>query len=204
MVTGKCRETKGHHGTHPNIGKRLRELRLQQGLSIVKLASEVGVTSGLISQVENGTADPSLTTLRRISEVLRVPMFYFFISTRREPKVKSADERYLLSATDGLVEYEFISDPNEGQMEFMIVRAKQGGASGVKQDGASGIKQDHHSGREHALVMKGRMVLEIESDVYELNAGDSISFDSLKPHRWVNAGSAELLFVSATSPYDYV
>jgi transcriptional regulator with XRE-family HTH domain len=196
MVTGKCKETKGHHGTHPNIGKRLRELRLRQGFSIVKLASEVGVTSGLISQVENGTADPSLTTLRRISEVLRVPIFYFFIGTRPEPKVKSADERYLLSATDGLVEYEFISDPNEGQIEFTMVRAKQGGASGDK--------QDHHSGREHTLVMKGRMVLEIESDVYELNAGDSVSFDSLKPHRWVNAGSTELVFVSVTALYDYV
>ena len=196
MVTGKCKETKGHHGTHPNIGKRLRELRLRQGLTIVKLASEVGVTSGLISQVENGTADPSLTTLRRISEVLRVPIFYFFIGTRPEPKVKSADERYLLSATDGLVEYEFISDPNEGQIEFTMVRAKQGGASGDK--------QDHHSGREHTFVMKGRMVLEIESDVYELNAGDSVSFDSLKPHRWVNAGSTELVFVSVTALYDYV
>ena len=139
MVTGKCKDTKRDHGTHPNIGKRLRELRLRQGLTIVKLASAVGVTSGLISQVENGTADPSLTTLRGISDVLRVPIFYFFISTKPEPKVKSADERYLLSAADGLVEYEFISDPNEGHIEFTMVRAKHGGVSGDK--------QDHHSGR---------------------------------------------------------
>jgi transcriptional regulator with XRE-family HTH domain len=196
MGANECKEVKEHYGMHPSVGRRLRELRLKQGLSMVKLASLAGVTSGLISQVENESADPSLTTLRRISKVLRVPMFYFFIGAEIDPRVKSSDERYLLTAADGQVEYEFISDPNEGQIEFTMVRAKP--------DGASGPKQDHHAGRECALVLKGRMVLEIGQNVYELNAGDSITFDSLEPHRWVNAGNTELRFVSVTSPYGHM
>lgn len=181
----------GKRGVHPNLGPRLRELRQQQGFSAARLASAVGVTSGLISQVENELADPSLTTLRRISEVLHVPMFYFFIREESEPKVRSFDERYLLSMQDDRVEYEFISDPNEGQIEFTMVRAKPGSASGDK--------QDHHPGRECALVLDGRMVLEIEDNLYELKEGDSITFDSLRPHRWVNSGNTELRFISVTS-----
>jgi transcriptional regulator with XRE-family HTH domain len=180
----------GKHGIHPNIGARLRELRQQQGFSIVKLASAIEVTSGLISQVENGLADPSLTTLRRISEVLRVPLFYFFISSESEAKVRSSEQRYVLSSDDGNVEYEFISDPNEGQIEFTMVRAKPGAASGNK--------QDHHPGRECSLVLEGRMVLEIEDSLYELNEGDSITFDSLRPHRWMNSGKTILKMVSVT------
>jgi transcriptional regulator with XRE-family HTH domain len=179
------------HGVHPRFGARLRELRQQHGFSIAKLASATEVTSGLISQVENGLADPSLTTLRRISEVLHVPMFYFFIGEEPKPKVRSADERYVLNTRDEGVEHEFISDPNESQMEFTMVRAKS--------SSVSGDKQDHHPGRECALVLEGRMVLEIEDNLYELKEGDSITFDSLRPHRWVNSGNNELRFISVTS-----
>lgn len=173
------------------LGSRLRTLRQERGLNIAQLASAVGVTSGLISQVENGLADPSLTTLRSLSKVLRIPMFYFFVNEKIEPKVRSSKERYLLDSQDGKVKYEFISDPDDAQIEFTMIRAKSGSASGDK--------QDRHPGRECALVLAGRMVLEIEDSIYELNATDSITFDSLRPHRWVNAGKAELRFISVTS-----
>jgi transcriptional regulator with XRE-family HTH domain len=173
------------------LGSRLRILRQERGLNIAQMASAVGVTSGLISQVENGLADPSLTTLRSISKVLRIPMFYFFVNEKLEPKVRSSKERYLLNSQDGKVRYEFISDPDDAQVEFTMIRAKPGAASGDK--------QDRHPGRECALVLAGRMILEIEDNIYELNTTDSIAFDSLRPHRWVNAGNAELRFTSVTS-----
>jgi transcriptional regulator with XRE-family HTH domain len=179
------------HGIHPTFGARLRELRQQHGFSMAKLASAAEVTSGLISQVENGLADPSLTTLRRISEVLHVPMFYFFIGDEPEPKVRSSNDRYVLNTRGNGVEYEFISDPDESQVEFTMVRAEPGSVSGDK--------QDLHPGRECALVLDGRMVLEIEDNLYELKEGDSITFDSLKPHRWTNSGNNELRFISVTS-----
>lgn len=173
------------------LGSRLRILRQERGLNIAQVASAVGVTSGLISQVENGLADPSLTTLRSISKVLRIPMFYFFVNEKLEPKVRSSKDRYLLNSQDGKVRYEFISDPDDAQVEFTMIRAKPGAASGDK--------QDRHPGRECALVLAGRMILEIEDNIYELNTTDSIAFDSLRPHRWVNASNAELRFTSVTS-----
>jgi len=177
--------------THPHLGVRLRQLRQQQGFNLAQLADAAGVTSGLISQIEHGQADPSLTTLRRIAEALRVPMFYFFIHAKAEPRVRSPQDRYVLNDQTGGIEHEFISDPDEGHIEFTMVRARPGSASSDK--------QDHHPGRECALVLAGRMVMEIEDKVYELNARDSITFDSLRPHRWVNPGSQELSFISVTS-----
>jgi transcriptional regulator with XRE-family HTH domain len=173
------------------IGTRLRQLRQQRGLSLVQLAREVGVTNGLISQVENDQADPSLTTLRKIAQVLDVPVFYFFLSEDSEPEVRSSQNRYMLESQEHGVRHEFISDPNESHVEFTMIQAKPGSSSGAQ--------QDSHPGTECALVLQGRMVLEIEERFYELKKNDSITFDSLRPHRWVNQGTTVLKFVSVTS-----
>ena len=156
-----------------------------------QMASEVGVTNGMISQIESNQADPSLTTLRKIAQVLDVPVFYFFLSHHDEPEVRSSRDRYLLDSHDHGVRHEFISDPNEPSLEFTMIEAKPGFDSGEK--------QDSHPGTECALVLQGRMVLEIEDQFYELKKGDSITFDSLRPHRWVNQGKTALKFISVTS-----
>ncbi|MBN1910052.1 MAG: helix-turn-helix domain-containing protein [Pirellulales bacterium] len=173
------------------IGARLKQLRQERGLSMVQLAREVGITTGMISQIERDLADPSLTTLRKIAQVLDVPVFYFFLSQDSDPEVRSPDKRFRLDSQEGGVHHEFISDPNEATLEFTMIEAKPGLSSGPKQDA--------HPGTECALVLKGRMVLEIEDQFFELKENDSITFDSLKPHRWVNQGKTPLRFISVTS-----
>jgi transcriptional regulator with XRE-family HTH domain len=173
------------------VGTRLKQLRQQRGWSMVQLARDVGVTTGMISQIENNLADPSLTTLRKLAQVLGVPVFYFFISHENDPEVRSSGNRYLLNSQGNAVRYEFISDPNEPSLEFTMIEARPGAGSGDKQDA--------HPGTECALVLKGRMVLEIEDQFYELKENDSITFDSLRPHRWVNQGKTAMRFVSVTS-----
>ncbi|NED64690.1 helix-turn-helix transcriptional regulator, partial [Streptomyces sp. SID10244] len=60
------------------LGTTIREVRKTRGLTMVQLAELAGVSQGLISQVENGRADPSLETLRRIAEALGIPLFDLF------------------------------------------------------------------------------------------------------------------------------
>ena len=55
-------------------GLRIRELRTEQGMTLSQLASQSGLSEGMISQVERGITDPSLETLRKISRVLNLPL----------------------------------------------------------------------------------------------------------------------------------
>ncbi len=59
-----------------NIGARLREVRILRGISLRNLARKVGVSASFISQVEQNKCQPSLETLRKISEVLEVNTSY--------------------------------------------------------------------------------------------------------------------------------
>jgi mannose-6-phosphate isomerase-like protein (cupin superfamily) len=45
-----------------------------------------------------------------------------------------------------------------------------------------------HRGREYGYVEKGRLGVTIGFETYELDAGDSISFDSTIPHRVFTLG----------------
>lgn len=54
------------------LGPRIKEYRVKQGMSMIKLANEVGVLPNYISQLENGDKVPSLDTFIRITNALNV------------------------------------------------------------------------------------------------------------------------------------
>ena len=60
------------------LGKRIVELRRQQGLTAEKLAYENEISKGYLSDVENGKKLPSLSFLNMLSKALSVPVKELF------------------------------------------------------------------------------------------------------------------------------
>ena len=60
------------------IGKRLRNLREQKGLSQGDVEHASGLLRCYISRVEHGRTVPSLDTLERFAAALDVPLYKFF------------------------------------------------------------------------------------------------------------------------------
>ncbi len=58
------------------LGEKLKTARLEAGLSQRQLCADI-VTRNMLSQIENGTAQPSMTTLRRFAERLEKPLHFF-------------------------------------------------------------------------------------------------------------------------------
>lgn len=58
------------------IGQRLKEARLEAGLSQRQLCGDV-ITRNMLSQIENGSARPSMDTLQYLAGVLKKPVSYF-------------------------------------------------------------------------------------------------------------------------------
>jgi XRE family transcriptional regulator, master regulator for biofilm formation len=59
------------------IGKRLRELRLERGLSIRELAKEVGISHNTLAAYERHAMMPSLENGYLIAEYFEIPIEYF-------------------------------------------------------------------------------------------------------------------------------
>lgn len=57
-----------------NIGRAIRLCRVQQHLSQADLAKYVGLTASMISMIETGKREVSLSLLNRISRALSIPI----------------------------------------------------------------------------------------------------------------------------------
>src|SRR5512146_2521516 len=61
-----------------DVGRRLRELRLQHHLSIRSLAEQSSLNFNTLSLIENGKSSPSVSTLQQLAKGLGVPITAFF------------------------------------------------------------------------------------------------------------------------------
>jgi len=79
------------------IGKKIREFREERNLNIKQLAEIVECTPSLISQLERGKADPSISMLKRIAEALNVNIIDFFMKrANNEDVVMREDGRIII------------------------------------------------------------------------------------------------------------
>lgn len=68
-----------------DLGKRIKELRIQSGLSITKLSKLTGISSGYISELENNFKSPSVEILLKIIDSLNITVAGFFNEFPAEP-----------------------------------------------------------------------------------------------------------------------
>ena len=62
------------------IGARVRAVRQQAGLSLSALAARSGVGKGSLSELENGTRNPTLSTLYAVADALDAPLATFLVA----------------------------------------------------------------------------------------------------------------------------
>ncbi|WP_051348705.1 cupin domain-containing protein [Peribacillus kribbensis] len=163
------------------IGKQIRAFRKSKGLTTDKLAELIGVSQSLISQIERGMAAPSLETLWKLSCHLEVDVFSFF----QEPKNdrvqiirKGGHSRLQLSRPDVWYEMLFAGTGKKQKFFKMIIE--------------EGHTKDQplmfHNGEECGYILQGILEVTVGDEVYTLQEGDSIMFDSTLPHSFKNAG----------------
>jgi transcriptional regulator with XRE-family HTH domain len=58
----------------PGLGQAVRALRERSGVTQEGLASEAGITTGTLSQIETGKSNPSWGTVREIAKCLGAPL----------------------------------------------------------------------------------------------------------------------------------
>lgn len=66
----------GHEWSGDSPGARLRQARIAKNMTIQDLSKAVGITARGISRLETGKVTASLPNLRKLAQVLRVPIAY--------------------------------------------------------------------------------------------------------------------------------
>jgi transcriptional regulator with XRE-family HTH domain len=180
------------------VGQRLRSERERHGVSLRELARRLEISPSALSQIETGRSRPSVGTLYAIVSELDMSLDELFGSQRTPASAARAtvsaeeagatlvqrhDTRKGIELESG-VRWERLTPTAEQDADFLYVVYEVGGAS------SSGGTHMRHMGREYGLVLSGRLRVIIGFDEeHELGPGDSIAFESSRPHRLENAGS---------------
>ncbi|HEY7012921.1 MAG TPA: XRE family transcriptional regulator [Streptosporangiaceae bacterium] len=174
-------------------GTTLRALREQRALTIASLARQVGISAAAISQIEAGTVQPSVTTLRKLAAALGVPVFRFFLpaDAAAASLVRRAERKTLGLARTG-ARYELLTPSLQGRLEVMEITMDPGQASAPE--------RISHPGEECLVIIKGHGVLELGDDIIDMRTGDAATFQASLPHRLRNAGQRPLSALSAITP----
>jgi transcriptional regulator with XRE-family HTH domain len=206
---GRGSSAQGRAGGSSTISRRLLEERRARSMSVRELGRLAGVTASLISQIENNKVNPSVGTLYRLAEALDIRVDEFFAgeptgdgtvasTDTREPSrpAKAAagplSERIVRPETRnrielaGGVQWELLNSPDEAAIEDieMILATYPPGSE------SSGEPMRHH-GREYGVVLDGVLELEVAGEHVSVQKGESISFDSMQPHRLWNVGRVD-------------
>ena len=209
---------------YPQIGDQLRERRRERGLSLRDLADRLGVSPSLISQIERGRANPSVSTLYSIVAELDASLDELLFADRRAAErgtagdgatppvqpghedargvrvqpVQRADARKHIRLASGVI-WERLTTVSEPGVEFLYVIYEVGGASSPED------AFQRHPGHEWGYVISGELHVTIGFDEYLLEPGDAISIDSRIPHRLANLGDTPvhaIWFVLGRVPFD--
>ncbi|MGW0417761.1 helix-turn-helix domain-containing protein [Streptomyces sp. NPDC003015] len=187
----------------PAVGARIRQARLERGLGLRALAREVGVSASLVSQIETGKSQPSVSTLYAITTALGISVESLFdgreAAAAREATVVHAlaafaadsgrrigplvgpGEREVLELDSGVV-WERLGHVPGTDVDFLLVTYRPGGSS----SGSGGLMR--HAGTEYGYLTSGELVLTLGFDEQVLRRGDAVSFESTTPHRYRNDG----------------
>ncbi len=90
-------------------------------------------------------------------------------------------ERKVLVLDSG-VTWESITTTRSEKADFMFVRYEVGGSSTMED------RLIRHVGTEYGFILSGTLEITLGFETYRLTTGDSISFDSSRPHRLANVG----------------
>ncbi len=152
------------------IAQRVREYRLQLGLTVGQLAVRSGLSKGMLSKMENAQASPSLATLARLSTALSVPITAFFRGLDIQHKGSRAGHRYQILGS--------MRGPQK-RMEPVLA---------TLMERSEVFPAYQHPGTELIYMLAGKMEYGYGSATYLLEPGDALQFNGEVTH-----GPTELL-----------
>ena len=163
------------------IGRTVRAIRQKQAVTVADLSAAAGLSTGMLSKIENGNTSPSLTTLQSLANALSVPLTSFFrgyeerriaVHTKAgdgvtlEREGTRANHHYTLLGHIGANTSGVIVEP------YLITLTEESDVFPTFQ----------HGGIETIYMLEGAVDYRHGDQVYALRPGDTLHFDADAPH----------------------
>lgn len=161
------------------IGNEVRTLRKNLELTVAELSTSAGISTGMLSKIENGSISASLGTLNALSKSLNVPISRFFRETeeRRDCSFVKAGAGVSIErrGTKSGHRYNLLGHSIHGELgvePYLIT---------LKED-AEPYTHFRHAGVEMIYMLSGKVRYRHAEQTYLLEPGDTLFFDAAARH----------------------
>ncbi|WP_432356030.1 helix-turn-helix domain-containing protein [Sporosarcina sp. A2] len=164
------------------LGQTVLQYRRKIGMTIREFSDYAGISTSLISQIERGQANPSLSVLELIAQALNVPLFTLFINDIDIDSLisRKKDRKKVYRENNDHIVYDVLTpDFMKARIELLIMDLNA-------QASTTESHFSHDDKEEIAVVMKGQAYVELEGTEYLLNEGDVVRIPQNVKHRFLN------------------
>ena len=179
LKTGSSAPADNQRTLERAIGSQVRILRRHNDLSVSDLAAAAGISSGMLSKIENGQISPSLSTLQAIGGALSVPLSNLFAAfeDRRDCSFVRSGQGLVIERRGTKVGhvYQLLGHVMRGDVvvePYLITLRK----------GAEAYTSFQHAGVEFIYMLSGEVVYRHGDQTYHLKPGDLLLFDFTALH----------------------
>ncbi|MGN1398606.1 MAG: helix-turn-helix domain-containing protein [Erysipelotrichaceae bacterium] len=173
-----------------DIGKRVKQLRVKNGLTLEDLASRTELTKGFLSQLERDLTSPSISTLEDIVEVLGVSLADFFKEDIND-KIVFTEQDYFVDEKEEMSITYLVTNSQKNEMEPIMLTLQPAGKS---------HEISPHKGQEFGYVLTGKIsIINLENKTANIvKKGETFYMKGDTNHQIVNKGNsvAKVLWIS--------
>ncbi len=178
-----------------NIGEKIKQLRIKNGLTQEELASRCELSKGFISQLERNLTSPSIATLMDILESLGTDLKDFFNESANEKVVFKKDDVFVKEDRESGFEIRWlVSNAQKNTMEPILITLAPSGCSEV---------DNPHEGEEFGYVVSGGITVCLGGQRFKVKKGESYYFKPTQPHNIINSGKSEAVVLWVSSPPNF-
>lgn len=167
------------------LGKRLKALRIEKGITLQSMSDKSGFSIGYLSKVERDITSPTVKHLEKLCEILECDLQHI-LSDKEDsiPVMKKYEQREILYEQSGRIRFEKMNDPRLKMQGIMMIIDKE------NQNAEDTWK---HQCDEFGIIVKGILQVYIEDEGYELHPGDTIYIHKGKRHRYQKLNEGECI-----------
>lgn len=161
------------------IANHVRQRRQEIGLNVGQLAERSGISKGMLSKIENAQTSPSLSTLERLAAALDMPVTSLFRGLSEE-----RDAVYVKAGTGP----EIIREGSRAGHVYELLGSLRGPYKHVEpllvrlRERTEVFPLFQHDGIDLLYMLRGAMDYAHGTQVYRMEAGDTLQFEGDIPH----------------------
>lgn len=176
------------------VTSKMKKIRRQKQMTLKDMSRLTGFSISFLSQMERGISPVTLTSLKKISNALGIPVRDLFMEEDEEKNeyVHRDNDVQLQGLQRNYKKFTVLSGHfDQRKMEIFHL---------VMEPNFMDYEESSHEGEEFYYILKGKARFVIEGKEYTIGEGETIHFPSGKRHYMQNPENQELEMLCVLSP----